>query len=45
MLGECWGQAISEYRDSFHGSKRWDAKTPLQWVLLGDPSLKIGGYS
>jgi len=45
ILGECWGQAISEYRDSFHGSKRWDAKTPLQWVLLGDPSLKIGGYS
>ena len=22
-----------------------DAKTIEQWVLFGDPSLKIGGYS
>jgi len=23
---------------------RIDAKTVEEWVLLGDPSLKIGGY-
>lgn len=44
ILGEAWGQAISEYRDRFHGGNRWDGKTPQQWLLLGDPSLKIGGY-
>ena len=47
ILGEAWGQAITEYRDRFHtgqGGNRWDSKTPLQWLLLGDPSLLIGGY-
>ena len=44
ILGEAWGQAITDYRDRFHGGNRWDSKTPLQWLLLGDPSLKIGGY-
>ena len=46
FLGEAWGQAITEYLDKFPEMKnKWDCKTPQQWLLLGDPSLKIGGYS
>jgi len=45
FLGEACGQAISEYLDEFPGmAKKWDCKTAQQWLLLGDPSLKIGGY-
>ena len=44
FLGECWGQAISEYLDRFPSRPFWDVKTPTQWHLMGDPSLKIGGY-
>jgi len=44
FLGECWGQAISEYLDRFPNRPFWDVKTTTQWHLLGDPSLKIGGY-
>lgn len=45
ILGEAWGQAITEYYDQFPGmAKKWDCKTPQQWLLLGDPSLKIGAY-
>jgi hypothetical protein len=45
ILGEAWGKAISDYRDRFLDSNnKWDGKTPQQWLLLGDPSLKIGGY-
>jgi hypothetical protein len=52
VLGEIWGRAISDYLD--HYPVNWetpaawdyaiDAKTVQQWILLGDPSLKIGGY-
>jgi len=46
ILGEAWGKAITEYLDRFPGmNKSWDCKTVQQWLLLGDPSLLIGGYS
>jgi hypothetical protein len=46
ILGEACGQAITEYLDSFPGMDgKWDCKTVQQWHLLGDPSLKIGGYT
>jgi hypothetical protein len=52
ILGETWGKAISNYLDKYpidwNTPAAWDyaidAKTVQQWVLLGDPSLKIGGY-
>lgn len=46
ILGEACGQAITEYLDRFSGMDgKWDCKTVQQWHLLGDPSLKIGGYT
>jgi len=48
ILGEAHSQAIIDYinNDDFEVNKdRTDRKTVEQWVLLGDPSLKIGGYS
>jgi len=52
ILGEAWGDAISSYIDEFpiywnqhaFNDTALDAKTVQEWVLLGDPSLKIGGY-
>ena len=44
-LGEAWAGAISSYLDVFPGmNDQSDCKTVQQWALLGDPSLKIGGY-
>jgi len=55
VLGETHGQTITDYLNQF--PINWDAlwmensptildcKTVEGWVLLGDPSLKIGGYS
>jgi len=51
-LGEVWGKAISSYLDEFiidwdelgFSDTGLDAKTVQQWILFGDPSLKIGGY-
>jgi hypothetical protein len=46
FLGDAWGQAITEYLNRFPGmDEKWDCKTVQQWLLLGDPSLIIGGYS
>ena len=53
ILGEVWGKAISDYLDKYPinwnspamSDSAIDAKTVEQWVLLGDPSLKIGGYA
>jgi hypothetical protein len=46
ILGDACNQAITEYLDKFPGmGKSWDCKTAQQWLLLGDPSLLIGGYS
>jgi hypothetical protein len=45
-LGEAHSQVVIDYVNTFdvHGD-RIDCKTVQQWVLLGDPSLKLGGYS
>ena len=47
ILGEAYEQTLTEYINHFKGAHEWDIaheKTVEQWVLLGDPSLKIGGY-
>lgn len=53
ILGECWANSISSFLQNF--SIDWSdtsctgdaliAKNVEQWLLIGDPSLKIGGYS
>ena len=44
-LGDAWGHAINQYLEVFPGmGNQSDAKTIEQWVLIGDPSLRIGGY-
>ena len=46
ILGEIWGQAVTDYLNVYPGmSDQTDCKTVEQWVLFGDPSLKIGGYA
>ena len=43
ILGEAWGQAVTEYLDKFiESGNLWDYKTSQQWILFGDPSLQIG---
>ncbi len=45
ILGETWGQAVTNYINTFECNKdRIDRKTVEEWALLGDPSLQIGGY-
>lgn len=45
VLGETWGTAITLYLNTYDAMKdRIDCKTVEEWVLLGDPSLLIGGY-
>jgi hypothetical protein len=46
ILGDVWSNTITKYINTWPDT--WDAvdsKTIQQWVLFGDPSLKIGGYS
>jgi len=46
VLGQTYAQTVTGYIDNFKGG--WDKehlKTVEEWVLLGDPSLMIGGYS
>ena len=51
-LGDVWKQMVTRYIDRFPvdwdnpagSDAAIDAKTPQQWTLLGDPSLRIGGY-
>jgi hypothetical protein len=44
-LGDCWGYAVSRYTEHFKTPlTQWDIHTIHGFVLLGDPSLKIGGY-
>jgi hypothetical protein len=46
ILGKTMCQAINEYLKIYPGMEGWsDAKTLEQWVLFGDPTLKIGGYT
>ncbi len=45
-LGDAWAGAINKYLNVYPGmDDQWDAKVVEQWVLLGDPSLRIGGYT
>ena len=43
-LGETFSQAVTSYIKEIGMADEGDAKTVMQWVLLGDPSLKLGGY-
>jgi hypothetical protein len=46
VLGDAHSTAIIDYINTFPcDSDRSDAKSVQEWVLLGDPSLKIGGYT
>ena len=52
-LGQCWGNTIKSFFQNF--TINWNdtsisgdaliAKNGQQWLLIGDPSLKIGGYN
>ncbi len=45
ILGETHGTTLTNYIMKFPPmNDQIDAKTVEEWVLLGDPSLKIGGY-
>jgi hypothetical protein len=45
ILGEIWGHAVTDYLNVYPGmNDQTDCKTVEQWILFGDPSLKIGGY-
>lgn len=52
ILGETWGNAISTFLQNFtinwcdksSNGSALIAKNAQQWLLIGDPSLKIGGY-
>jgi len=50
ILGEAFAATLTEYISHFKASAEfpWDLshqKSVEQWVLMGDPSLQIGGYS
>jgi hypothetical protein len=48
MLGQCWGYAEDTYLQVYDYTKtkdNCDLRTVQSFVLLGDPSLKIGGYT
>lgn len=46
FLGDAHSQAITDYINIIDNvnSEHIDRKTIEEWVLLGDPSLKLGGY-
>jgi len=45
VLGDIWRTEISRYVEKFDAQEDiLDCKSVENWVLLGDPSLKIGGY-
>lgn len=51
-LGEIWANAINRYINKYPvdwnnpagSDDAIDAKTVQEWTLLGDPSLRVGGY-
>lgn len=45
ILGEAYKETQSTYVSQFDIENLDHAKSLVQWVLLGDPSLMIGGYS
>jgi len=45
ILGDVWLGTQNKYLDTWPGMEdQTDCKTVEQWPILGDPSLKIGGY-
>ena len=52
ILGEAWGKTIVSFLDNnaidwndiSHNGTALIAKNAEQWLLIGDPSLRIGGY-
>jgi hypothetical protein len=45
ILGDVFQQTVITYLNTFDMEHQDHAKSVHQWVLLGDPSLMIGGYS
>ena len=45
ILGDIYAKTLVSYYNTFDMEFLDHAKTYTQWVLLGDPSLMIGGYS
>jgi hypothetical protein len=46
ILGQAHTQALIDYLNAFPPmQEKLDCKTAQEFVLLGDPSLQIGGYS
>jgi hypothetical protein len=47
ILGETYSQTLTSYLNSFdmENLRAGHPKTVQQWALLGDPTLKIGGYN
>ncbi|MFW6119807.1 MAG: C25 family cysteine peptidase [Petrotogales bacterium] len=45
VLGEAYSQTLTNYIDTFGKGDAGHVKTVEQWVLLGDPSLMMGGYT
>ena len=45
ILGETYSQTQTYYASTFDMQEDDHIKSLQQWILLGDPSLKIGGYS
>ena len=43
-LGDIFAQTQQTYHQNFDMFFLDHAKSLTQWVLLGDPSLRIGGY-
>ena len=44
-LGDIHCQSIKEYVSGFPVSvNKYHCKSVMEWILIGDPSLKIGGY-
>jgi hypothetical protein len=42
ILGQIWGESITEYYNTFlSGLDKEDWKTLLEWTLMGDPTLAI----
>ena len=44
ILGETYKETLVTYVSEFDMEDLDHAKSLVQWVLLGDPSLMIGGY-
>jgi hypothetical protein len=44
ILGDTYFHTQTDYMTNFNMNLQEHGKTMSQWVLLGDPSLKLGGY-